>query len=89
MADEIIILSEKHGDRYLKVEPNKEAVALEILRERVADGYWYENWGDDPQNQWETDAQNIIDIDDGVAAWEFLQERSDHEYEGIYIQRLE
>lgn len=68
--------------------------AFSLLRERVDQGIYYDNWDDgDSANQWEDRARNIIDLptEDGGAmrkarAWAFLRERSDFEYEGVEKQ---
>jgi len=53
-----------------------ESAALKLLAERVEQGFWYDNSD-------EFDAIKILSEDDGEAAWEFLDNRRDHEYEYV------
>lgn len=73
----VIVAHEKNGTFLY-------ASALDLLRERVAAGYWYENWDDgNPRHEWATRAQAITSE---TAAWSFLLARSDHEYEAVEKQ---
>lgn len=64
---EVIIAHGKHGDALY-------ATALGLLKQRVEEGYWY----DDPSEyEW------IIASNDEQAAWSFLDSRSEYEYEGV------
>lgn len=69
---EVIIAREKHGVAL-------HATALGLLKCRVAEGCWY----DDPEEyEW------IINSNDESAAWGFLRNRSDYEYEGVEKARI-
>ena len=60
------------------------AKALELLTQRVNDGYWYDDWNDGNDNhQWLTRANAIVQEGDGEKAWDFLESRSDFEYEWV------
>lgn len=85
----VYVAHEKHGTFTY-------SCAREILRGRLEDGYWYDNWDDgDPANQWEDRARAILDLPDEdfgelieKRAWAFLLERADHEYEYVEQQRV-
>lgn len=107
----ILHFKEKHGDHYyvcLTPEDYCKA-AMQVLRQRVEDGYWY---GDDELEPEEimkqeaasyagvvytaphliqdgTIAKQICDSNDIERAFEFIWGRSDYEYEGVTIERIE
>jgi hypothetical protein len=61
--------------------------ALDLVRQRLEAGFWYHNWDEgDPQAQWEDRARAIVEAEDNDEAWDFLQERSDFEYE--YVREI-
>lgn len=71
---EIIVAHEKHGTFTY-------ASALGLLRQRVADGYWY----DYPEGE-QKRAEAIVAEGNEEKAWRFLESRSDHEYEDVEKQ---
>jgi hypothetical protein len=76
--------------------------AIKIIKERLDEGwYWDEEDDDDNQaaaeyagvkrrkryvRKDETTARQIVESNDLVRAYMFLEERSDYEYEGMYIE---
>lgn len=90
----VLELREKHETRLVAIEDGDSPIekmgavytaALGVVRERLADGYWYDG---DPENQWEDRARLIVEAGDGKAAWAFLCERDDHQYEGVEIKTV-
>jgi hypothetical protein len=81
---QILVVREKHGNRYLPAATDEElhASALKLVTNRVEDGYWYY---DDEDDAAATRASDIVQASDGTAAWRFLQERDDYEYEGVEL----
>lgn len=71
---------EDKWDSYVVTGETLEEAALKLLKLRVEQGFWYENWDDIP---WKDDAEFIIEAQDGKGAWEFLLQRRDHEYEWV------
>jgi hypothetical protein len=57
------------------------SAALKLLTARVDDGYWY----DDVDEQ---DAMYIVACGDGKAAWKFLNDRRDYEYEWVEARSM-
>ena len=53
-----------------------ESAALKLLKERVEDGFWY-----DDEDQ--AVAEDIAKYGSGEKAWKFLESRRDHEYEWV------
>jgi len=94
LASEPVILAfEKQGTFTYADSRGVNFAALKILRRRVDEGYWYDNWDDgNPFHQWKDRAEAIIEAaleDEEEAArraMTFLDNRSDHEYEGFEIQ---
>jgi hypothetical protein len=77
---QVLVLEEKHDTRLVAAD-DLPAAALDVLSERVADDYWY----------YEKDAQRakeILEADDGEAAWEFLQRRRHAEYEYVELKEI-
>lgn len=69
---------------WIKGGETLEQAALELLTERVNEGYWYYNWDEgNPLTDYEDRAKKIVELQDGKAAWGFLRERSEHEYEQV------
>ena len=92
-TEPVILAHEKHGDVIYADSRGINFAALKILRRRVDEGYWYDNWDDgNPFHQWKDRAEAIIRValeDEEEAArraWTFLNNRADHEYEGFEIQ---
>lgn len=93
---EVIIAHEKHGTFTY-------SSALGLLKKRVEDGYWYDNWDEGgPRHQWEDRAKAIVNgtikLKEGVEptpeiferiAWRFLLERKDYEYESVEKQTVQ
>lgn len=78
----ILVLKEKHGDRYFQAGSTPEeleAVAAMIVRERLADGYWY-------LDQDVGKAQAALERGKSM---DWLRARSRHEYEGIGLVNTE
>lgn len=66
-----------------------EEAALKLFEQRYADGFWYDNWDDgDPNHQYADRADAIHAAQNGEVAWQFLRERSDHEYEWVERARV-
>lgn len=60
--------------------------AMELLKQRNEQGFWYDNWNSgNPSAEYKTRAEAIIESGDGRAAWRFLQERSEFEYENVWL----
>ncbi len=75
--------------------------AFGLLKQRVDEGFYYDNWDDgNPDHQWEDRAKAILATPiprclgparDAAkakaerAAWAFLSERKDHEYEYVEV----
>ena len=55
--------------------------ALALLKVRVDQGYWYD--GEDA-----AEAEDILRQQSENKAWDFLRERSDHEYEDVEWQTV-
>lgn len=85
----MIIAHTKWGDELYET-------AYGLLKQRVEDGFYYDNWDDgNPKHQWEDRAKAVVNFrvakcighpsfdEREKAAWVFLRERSDHEYEGV------
>lgn len=92
MSTEVIVAHEKHGTFTY-------SSAWELFKQRFNEGYWYDNWDDgDPKHQWEDRAKKLkfagerLWAMDGPkverAAWNFLAERKDHEYEYVEKQTV-
>jgi hypothetical protein len=80
----IIMVKDKNGIYPKSSQTGKFGdAALELLAERVEDGYWYD---DEDQDE----AFGIVARGDGVAAWEFLQNRSyeGYEYETVWEAKI-
>jgi hypothetical protein len=82
----VIVAHEKHGT-FTYSSP------FVLLKRRFDEGYWYDNWDEgDPTTQWKDRAREIVEMPDGhdrdKAAWAFLRERSDHEYEWVQMQEV-
>lgn len=82
----ILVFSEKHGTYYY-ICSNKEdfcKAAMKVVKDRLEENMYY----DDPDDEWpgETRAKEIVAQNDNEAAYEFLDSRSDHEYEDMQIE---
>lgn len=69
----IIIAHEKHGDFPY-------ASAKAVVRERLKEGYWYDE-------EAEAEAREALTRGEG-ACLEFLGTRAEHEYEGFTVNRV-
>lgn len=66
MVSQILVLHEKHGDRYFDAS-TPEALAtscVKVLRERVADGYWYHREYAEPVRPLPKEQQEILALTD-------------------------
>jgi hypothetical protein len=73
---------EKHGTHLYSSETGKfDDAALELLARRVEDGYWY-------YDEDEEKAKRILEDSDGKAAWRFLEDRCDYEYEYVEVRTV-
>lgn len=80
-------VSDKWDTYAIDNEKGVEYAALDLLVERLAQDFWYDNWDDgNPNHQWKDRAQAIVDAQDADAALDFLLERSDHEYEYVEVR---
>jgi hypothetical protein len=70
---EVIVAHEKHGTFTY-------ATAVGLLKRRLDEGYWY----------YDDDANAAFKALQGgeQTAWEFLESRSDHEYEYVELQEV-
>ena len=129
MNPQVLILNEKHGDRYFLVKTEKDLhdIALKVVTQRFKDGYWYYYDDELPelpeiskeqiaqlkdgnvkralQQAWDSYdyalrfcedgkkeqlfLKNLLDKQDGVAAWKFLRHRRGHQYEGYQLEAFE
>lgn len=83
---DVIIAHEKHDDnRIIRAEDGTiGSAALLLLKERIADGYWYD---EDDEEHGLPIATAAIEKG-GAAAWEFLESRRDYEYEWVEERRI-
>jgi hypothetical protein len=83
----LLLFKEKHGSRYFVCEDQDAfcRAAMHVLKERLAEGYWYHDDSSYP-DQGETRAREIVESNDLEAAFEFMDLRSDAEYEEMYIE---
>lgn len=83
MYADILVTNEKHGTYFYDVStPEKlSKVCLALIKERLGDQYY---WDEDKDQ-----AQAVLDDEDGDNALDFLQDRSDYEYEGINLERFQ
>lgn len=80
----LLILKEKHGERYFSYTTQEELhlLARFIVSERIE-----ENWYEDESNKRVlADLDRVVKSGDGKAAWNVLQARSQWEYEGFEIE---
>ena len=76
---DILLVEDKHGTYVKSDERGVEFAALDLLRSRVSDGWWYDSKA-------QTRAREITRADDADGALDFLLERVDHEYEYVEVQ---
>ncbi len=80
------ILVNDKWDTWVKSGATLEDAALELLTERLEQGFWYDNWDTgNPTEQYRDRAEKIVKLQDGELAWRFLEERSDAEYEQVEV----
>lgn len=87
----VLVLREKNDDQMFQVSTDERLyeVALEVVTERLNEGYYYDNWDDgNPRHQWEDRVNAIVAKADGAAAWSLLLERDDFEYEGVELRGM-
>lgn len=77
-----LIVKEKHGDRYFLINSKEdiEKNSLKILKERIE--YWYTDID-------KAIAEAIIERENGKAAYYFLEERSNGQYEDMSLSKFE
>jgi hypothetical protein len=78
----ILILHEKHSERYIDAGTNDDSIAAAaaaVVRERIQDGYWYDDEA--------VKSANYYLSRNKALSW--LRTRSRHEYEGVTLQVLE
>lgn len=86
---EVMILYTKWGDDIVSNERGMEWAALDVVRLRLEQGFYYDNWDDgDPDHQWEDRAKGIVETDNAYGALDFLEERDEFEYEGFEIKAV-
>jgi len=96
---EVILVKDKWDTYTIANEKGVRYAALDLLKQRVEDDFWYDNWDEgNPDTQWEDRARAIVkkatyaDLLDEAAydALYFLEERNDEgfEYEDIEIQTV-
>ena len=79
----ILVLHEKHGDRYIAAGDTDESigkVATAVVLERLHAEYWYT----EPH-----EIQSALHYLDRNKAMSWLRSRSTYEYEGVSVQTLE
>ena len=84
----ILTFNEKHGRRYFVCSTPEDfcKAAMKILKERADEKFcWYYDDPSEPDTGL-TRAREIIENNDLEAAFEFLDLRSDWEYEGMDIE---
>lgn len=85
----LLVLHGKQGDEFLEAADDLQlhAAALDVVRERLEQDWYYDNWDDgDKRHQWNDRAKRITEEANGRWAWGFLRERDDHEYEGVELR---
>ena len=75
---EMLLVKDKWDDYVISNDRGVEFAALDLLRQRVEDGFWY-------LDDAETKASEIVKNEDAKMALRFLLNRRDHEYEWIEI----
>jgi hypothetical protein len=79
-----ILVHDKWGTHIVRADDGTlPSAALKLLSERVEQGFWYD-WPDDAADK----AKAIVDRGDGAAAWDFLEDRRDFEYEWVEAKRI-
>lgn len=76
---DILLVKDKWDDYTIENENGVEWAALDLLRQRVEDGFWY-------YDEDEEKAESIIASEDAKAALRFLLDRRDYEYEWIEVR---
>lgn len=74
-----ILVKDKWDDYVIANDRGVEWAALDLLRQRVEDGFWY-------YDEDEEKAESIIASEDAKAALRFLLDRRDYEYEWIEVR---
>jgi hypothetical protein len=84
----MLLVKDKWDTYAVENERGDEWAALDLLRQRVEDDFWYNNWDDgDPEHQYDDRAKKIVELEDAPAALRFLIERRDAEYEWVEVQQ--
>lgn len=74
----MLLVKDKWEEYVVDHSDGDEAGALEILSERVEQGFWYDD-------QEAARAEKIVSTSDGDTALKFLLSRRDYEYEWVEI----
>lgn len=74
-----ILVKDKWDDYVIANDRGVEWAALDLLHQRVEDGFWY-------YDEDEEKAESIIASEDAKAALRFLLDRRDYEYEWIEVR---
>lgn len=86
---EVILVKDKWDTYTIANERGVEWAALDLVKQRLDDDFWYDNWDDgNPDHQWKDRAQEIVDSEDASGALYFLREREGFEYEYIKVQTV-
>ena len=75
---EMLLVKDKWDDYTIANDKGVEWAALDLLRQRVEDGFWY-------HDEAETKASEIVKHEDADMALRFLLNRRDHEYEWVEV----
>ena len=83
---DMLLVKDKWDTYLLENDKGVDWAALDLLKRRVDDDYWYYNWDDgDPEHQYEDRAREIVALEDPKAAFRFIMERRDAEYEWVEV----
>ena len=80
-----LVINDKYSTYALVNPRGVEYAALDLVAQRLSEG-WYYNWDDgNEKHQYEDRAEDIVEREWAIGALNFLKERDDHEYEGIEV----
>lgn len=83
---DVLLVKDKWDDYVVANEKGVEHAALDLLRKRLEEDFWYDNWDDgDPKHQWQDIAEDIVKRENAHEALSFLMSRRDHEYEWVEV----
>ena len=81
---QIMVAHDKHGNRYLSLEKGLGPTCIELVKERLADGFY-----DSPPEDKAKAKLAIAATDPTFTAWHFLHMRGRYEYEWVEVVDLE